>query len=554
MEDMTKSSENMTLNETPLPEAKKKPEFSRADGVFSVLYFLLGYVFIDMVRMSSPGAGTAVFAVAFVVLGIIYGGCYGLRQDKETALYLGLILLASVQICIFDTGFLGFLMFMFLSAAGLYWVCVFSKRRIPDSAEGAKRGMTAFMPWDLLNQAIIVPFSHIGCCFGGAKRFFSRGRDSKKAAQFALGLIICVPVVAVVVSLLSSADFAFEHLVEYVRLSFFDRIWNVIFKCVLALPVWCYFYGILFGDFKNTGSSSITEKNISQAKKSVSKAPAVTVYTALTALNLVYAVFFISQSAYLFSGFVNFLPDGFTYADYARRGFFQLCIIAGINLAVTGLSHLFIKREENGGGQKVLKAETIILSAFTLCLIATAVSKMAMYINYYGLTKLRVYTTWFMAVLFIMFILVIARSIMRFNGTKSAVAVFTVCFFALCFSNIDGLIAGYNIDRFESGSLKSFNAGDYRGLSAAAVPYLAELYEKLPSDGFVMSGKLADGTKAEGSLAVMSPEELKTMKNSLYTIITRSDETGRRPWFDGDFRNFNLQSAKAQSIADRISI
>ena len=69
-----------------------------------------------------------------------------------------------------------------------------------------------------------------------------------------------------------------------------------------------------------------------------------------------------------------------------------------------------------------------------------------------------------------------------------------------------------------------------------------------------MSGKLADGTKAEGSLAVMSPEELKTMKNSLYTIITRSDETGRRPWFDGDFRNFNLQSAKAQSIADRISI
>ncbi|MFZ3102315.1 MAG: DUF4153 domain-containing protein [Desulfitobacteriaceae bacterium] len=53
----------------------------------------------------------------------------------------------------------------------------------------------------------------------------------------------------------------------------------------------------------------------------------VIVLSALTALNLVFIVYFLSQLTYLFSAFNNRLPELMTYAEYARRGFFELCTV-----------------------------------------------------------------------------------------------------------------------------------------------------------------------------------------------------------------------------------
>ena len=46
-----------------------------------------------------------------------------------------------------------------------------------------------------------------------------------------------------------------------------------------------------------------------------------------------------------------------TYAEYARRGFFELCTVSGINLGVIGAAHLIVKRDKI----KILKAETAAL-------------------------------------------------------------------------------------------------------------------------------------------------------------------------------------------------
>lgn len=50
-----------------------------------------------------------------------------------------------------------------------------------------------------------------------------------------------------------------------------------------------------------------------------------------------------------------------------------------------------------------------MLSIFTLILIATAISKMVMYISVYGLTQLRFYTTWFMLLLAVIFVMIIVK-------------------------------------------------------------------------------------------------------------------------------------------------
>ena len=115
-------------------------------------------------------------------------------------------------------------------------------------------------------------------------------------------------------------------------------------------------------------------------------------------------MFFISQAGYFLSAFTNSLPEGFTYADYARRGFFELFAIALINLGVTCFMSLFSKK---AGREKpfALKFYSVMISVFTLILIATAMSKMIMYINRYGLTALRFYTSWFMVLLAMIFVL-----------------------------------------------------------------------------------------------------------------------------------------------------
>ena len=101
------------------------------------------------------------------------------------------------------------------------------------------------------------------------------------------------------------------------------------------------------------------------------------------------------------------LPAEFTYSQYARKGFFELCVIAFINFGITYLSFVIVERNNEGKRPKALTAQTILLSVFTLLLIATALSKMAMYIDCYGLTRLRIYASWFMVMLFIMFIIII---------------------------------------------------------------------------------------------------------------------------------------------------
>ena len=54
--------------------------------------------------------------------------------------------------------------------------------------------------------------------------------------------------------------------------------------------------------------------------------------TVLLLFNIVYILFIAVQFKYFFSGT---LEDGFTYAEYARRGFFELLFVTLINLSIT---------------------------------------------------------------------------------------------------------------------------------------------------------------------------------------------------------------------------
>lgn len=156
--------------------------------------------------------------------------------------------------------------------------------------------------------------------------------------------------------------------------------------------------------------------------------------TFLGLMSVVYFIYMFSQTAYFFSAFSGILPEGytFTFADYARRGFFETEAIAFINLAIMSLFLLLTQRGNSGKLNGVLKGFMTFISAFTVLLIATAVSKMAMYINIYSLTRLRLFTTVFMlatAAVIVAFAVYIYKS--HLHSMKYAVLISLVLFTAL---------------------------------------------------------------------------------------------------------------------------
>ena len=502
-------------------EKKQKFTFEKSDGIFAVLFFVLSYLYVQWTYPFRPALSTALFVLLFVIIGTVYGKICGFSQSRKSIPYLAILLLGAVRFVVFDNDLPGVMLYMFITFMAVYWVGVFAKRRI--GADKGKDYISSLFVWDIFNQLLNVPFSHFSCAFVSIKSSFGKGRNSSTSGQILIGILICIPVAFVVISLLASADMAFDNLMGILYDMFFGKIYSSVIRFFIAIPVWCYFFGLFYGNLRNRNFKGITAENVQNTRKYMCKMPKATAYTVLTVINLIYILFFVSQSAYLFSGFSNLLPAEFTYSQYARKGFFELCVIAFINFGITYLSFVIVERNSEGKRPKALTVQTMLLSVFTLLLIATALSKMAMYIDCYGLTRLRIYASWFMVMLFIIFIIIIAKSAVNFNAPKAAFVVFCICLFTLCFSNIDGYMTKYNISRFEKGTLDTFSPYDYRSLSAGSVPYLYEFYNNITTKGEYIGKTASESGNTNKGVMALSSDELIQLKTEIEMVIENDE-------------------------------
>lgn len=513
---------------------KRKAEpivFTKKDYFFALSMLVIGFLYWNLIMAAGPGAGVTIFAAIFCTSAGLYLKLNGIHQTKESIICLVVVILSAANFPLFDNNFVKALNFIFLSVSSVYWICLLTNRRI----EG--RIAVSFIG-DMFNQLAVVPFSNLNCCLSGIFKGIGKGKRSRGFLGALIGLVISLPVLFVVTSLLIDADAAFEQLIGNIRFTVSERLFEYIIQIIFGIPVASYLFGLIYGDLKKRHTDHITMNTVSTKKKSLQFAPGVTVYSALTALNAIYLLFFLSQTAYLFSAFENRLPEAMTYAEYARRGFFELCMVAGINLFVIVIAHLITSRskrqDENASDNtkpindipKPLKTETVLICIFTIMLIVTAISKMAMYIEFYGLTQLRVYATWFMVLLLFTFVIVGARQFKDFNGFKIVLIFFVIFFMSLCYGNIDGFIAKYNIDRYSQGTLETIDVDALSGLSDAAVPYMYDLYQKTGDEG---------------------------LKNSLKSEIIDDYEWGAAQGPENEtFREFNLQKYNADKIREAI--
>jgi hypothetical protein len=197
-------------------------------------------------------------------------------------------------------------------------------------------------------------------------------------------------------------------------------------------------------------------------------------------------VFIVSQLPYFFSAFAGQRPEGWQiYSEYARSGFFELCQIAAINLTLMTLANLLCKKPQRES--RVLKILNCLLSLLTLLLIATAFSKMALYIGAYGLSIRRLLPCLFMVFLAVVCGAVVALQKRQFSIIRFSVFVGTLMLCALCLLNPDGFVARYNADRYLSGTLASFDVEILYSSGPAGVDPALKVYaqtedERLKAD------------------------------------------------------------------------
>lgn len=277
-----------------------------------------------------------------------------------------------------------------------------------------------------------------------AVRLRAEGGDSGARRRIAVSVLASVALLAVFVPLLSGADATFAHLVEStvpdLDASTFTG-WVVAF-CLAG-------FGVVGACYLLASPPLPADEEAARRRL----AHRVEWALPLGVLVALFAVFVAVRLVVLFGG-GEYLrrTGGLTAADYARGGFWQLCVATVLTLALVGAALRWAPnstRADRTWQRALLGA----LSALSLVLVASALSRMWTYQQAYGFTVLRllveVCELWLGAV----FVLVLL-SLVRLRTAwlpRAAVGAAAVALLALVALDPERFIADRNIDRAEQG-------------------------------------------------------------------------------------------------------
>ncbi len=450
--------------------AKEPLNSDRKDVILALLMLVCGYLFCRFVLDTGLGFSTTLFYGVFETLVFVYLKRPG-KLPKGSVPCFVFATLSAFNFSLFSNPHIQLLNLLFLMGCVVYQIAILGGTRI----EGR---LGDYFPADLLNQGFNVAFRNF---FNNFRLLFSRKnkKDQTLLAVF-VGLVIAVPVLTVIFLLLIQADAAFEALTSHFSDWFRSEIGRFLFWLVPSILVGCYLFGLLYGNRYHRRTGCITEEKVTRLRKSFQKLAPAAFGTTLALVCAVYIVFLAVQVISVVESYQAGQPLAVSYAEYARRGFFELCGLACFNLLIMGGAWLFTSAGERRPlSQRIL---FVLLSAETLLLILTAVGKMALYVKRYGLTQKRVYTLWFMATMFLFFCVLLASQIKKLPLTRFAVILCSVSFLILSYSNVDGLIVRYNMDGYQTGKLDELNVATFYTVPAAALPEAVEVYEKMDED------------------------------------------------------------------------
>jgi len=289
------------------------------------------------------------------------------------------------------------------------------------------------------------------------------------------GLLITVPLIIIFGILFSASDARFEDMINHLL----DWGWDneTVIQYTLAFIICSWIAAaVLRGTVLKQGLSLKEEPLTPPVSWTLGSIEIVMI---LGALNILFLSFIAVQFTYFFGGdaLVQSI-QGPTYADYARRGFFQLVMVAALVITLLLLTHwLQSYTQLEKRLYQILAAMMVVM---TMIIEASAAHRMYLYTREYGLTESRFYTSVFMLWLFVLLIW-FSLTVLREKRTRfSFGAILTgIIFIAILhFINPEARIAQVNLARLQDG--QRFDASYVSTLSADIVPTLVTVLPKLP--------------------------------------------------------------------------
>ena len=307
-----------------------------------------------------------------------------------------------------------------------------------------------------------------------------------------VGVAVSIPCLIIITFLLMNADLVFESKIDLM----FNSLENIldpqaVIKIIIGTLAGFYLFGLFYIIFKKKkensleiSNSAIKDANNSDAatiKKAISnpQGDAVVISVMLISILVIYTMFAIIQFKYLFAG--ASLPSDLTYAQYARRGFFELLFLSFINIGLI-LVVIYLVRDNvyNNGrssnSAKLIKILMLYLCAITILLLVSSFYRMSLYNNEYGFTELRI-----LVVIFLIFeaigLLVTFYYIIKpkFNIIAFYSVVCLIFYLTVNTINLDYIIAKKNIDMHYEG--KDLDVHYLYRLSADAAPQMKRLLD-----------------------------------------------------------------------------
>lgn len=443
---------------------------------------LISYAVICGICLYDNWSGILTTLFTFISIGFVYfwiikyevfmvtytGNALDVNKCKRRILklmpyYVAVILLA---VSLMSTSNKGFLFINNILILALFLFCV--RDYFYDTSK-----------WGIVNQfsslfaLVVAPIEYLGICFLDVKA----GRQAKQQndkngsgrhviTYILIGIGIALPVLAIVVNMLSNADPVFEEMIDTLVGTFFES-WHLIKFPAFVFCAFLFFYGLVVKYPRN---------DLEMVRKDQKTGEPIIAITFLGLLTLIYLMFSVIQILYLFMNSMT-LPDGMTYAEYARMGCYQLVVVSILNLVIVSICTTRVRENT------VLKIVLTIMTVCSIIMIISAVLRTVMYVREYGFTRTRYISFFLLAMIFAIIAgIMIKLYLNSFPVVRYSIWIVVGLYIILVFSRMDYRIADYNLN------------GDYgrepdyeyvMRLSYDAVPVICDYIASLDDDKYI---------------------------------------------------------------------
>lgn len=476
--------ENPSLPTQPLP-AKPAHKYAPAkleQALFLLLTCLgLGVIADTLFRTNLLGLNVSLFVTGLVISLYIWSRRF--KEESFSPFLLGGLLVLTWLFSWRDSLFL-----QMLNLAVQFFLLFLVAARLGSSF--LLKTNFAEMALNLLRTGFALIISPFAFLFDSPWKDLSKfkGRERAGIALAVLrGTLIALPLIIVFTILLSSADARFEKLINQVFrvdvAGMFSHLFTIAFVSFVVLAL---FAQHLFG------------KPWTQADFKAPKLLSLGVIeTALICGSLVvlFSSFIALQFGYLFGGEQRVLTSDVTFAQYGRRGFFELVGVT-VLLHVVLLVGLWLTEEAKAKELYRLLATVLVILLYGI--IWSAFSRLGIYIEAYGLTELRYYssamTLWIGVVMLYFLFRLHSNHSPKLAPSYLALGILGVV--TLYLSNPDAQIAKFNLERSQTSI--DVDVAYLENLSFDAIPVMTNFaqHQSATPEAFLLAYLLNDKYQA----------------------------------------------------------